>query len=101
MRIHSRRVATGRVSRLQMSDRTKILVRSQTAVVLPDGYGRSPRLKYRGRLKRKELPWLRRHCDLRGAMETPVMGWEGRRGEGDGWGPVMLTCLCLQRLTIC
>lgn len=43
------------------------------------------------RLKCKELlQW--RHSDLKGAMETPVTGWGG---------PVMLTCLCLQRLTIC
>lgn len=33
----------------------------------------------RGRLKCKELLWWR-HSDLRGAMETPVMG--GRRGVG-------------------
>jgi len=44
------------------------------------------------RLKCKELPWWR-HSDLRGAMETPVMG--------GGGGLQMLMCLSLQRLTIC
>lgn len=47
------------------------------------------------RLKRKELP-LRRHTDLRGAMETPVTGSGVGRGCGVGV-PVMLTRLCLQK----